>query len=303
MAVSVSTARCAGDPLRRGRLSGRAARGLRLGAAGRTSSRGIGRRAALPLGRRGAADRRHHAPAGARRDPARDRERRRRARSTKAPIADDIVGDGRGARRCSRAEDFARHRGDVVEPISHELSRPRVFELPPNGQGLTALVMLNILEQFDLAALDPSGRSASTSCSKPRAWPIAVRDAHVADPAHMRVPVPALLDKTFATELAVRIDPTRRVPLPRSADARQRHHLSHGGRSRPHGGVASSIRCTPRSAPASAPRRPASCCTIAAPASCSSPAIRTRSARASGRCTRSFRRWPCATGAATCRSA
>src|SRR5262249_56845154 len=51
-------------------------------------------------------------------------------------------------------EDFANHRGEEVIPASSNYRGLDVVELPPNGQGLTALVLLNILENFDLASLD-----------------------------------------------------------------------------------------------------------------------------------------------------
>src|SRR5262249_28577963 len=84
--------------------------------------------------------------------------------------------------------------------------------LPPNTQGLTALVLLNILERFDLAALDPLGPDRFHLALEAARLAYAVRDTHVADPAFMPAEVAALLDKRFAAELARRIDPARRVP-------------------------------------------------------------------------------------------
>ncbi len=72
-------------------------------------------------------------------------------------IADDMANTVAARGSFLTAEDFARHRGDVVEPISTNYRGLDLVEIPPNGQGLTALVMLNILENFDLKALDPLG--------------------------------------------------------------------------------------------------------------------------------------------------
>jgi gamma-glutamyltranspeptidase / glutathione hydrolase len=114
------------------------------------------------------------------------------------------------------AEDFARHRGDAVAPISTNYRGLDLVELPPNGQGLTALVMLNILENFDLAALDPLGPERFHLVLEAARLGFVVRDTHIADAAHMRVAVADLLDKGFAKKLAALIDMKRRANLPKA---------------------------------------------------------------------------------------
>jgi gamma-glutamyltranspeptidase/glutathione hydrolase len=111
-------------------------------------------------------------------------------------------------------DDFARHRGEVAEPIATNYRGLDVVELPPNGQGLAALVLLNILERFDLSALDPTGAERLHIELEAARLAYAVRDTHIADPAFMRMAVPALLDKGFAGTLADRIDRNKRVALP-----------------------------------------------------------------------------------------
>lgn len=111
-------------------------------------------------------------------------------------------------------DDFASHHGDVTAPISADYRGLDIVELPPNGQGLVALLILNILERFDLAALDPASPERLHLQLEAARLAYAVRDTHIADPAHMRVPVAALLDKAFARDLAGRIDLRKRVPLP-----------------------------------------------------------------------------------------
>ena len=112
------------------------------------------------------------------------------------------------------AEDFAAHRGDAVEPIATHYRGLDLVEIPPNGQGITALVMLNILENFDLAALDPYGPERFHLVLEAARLGFAVRDSHIADPAHMRVEVADLLDKGFAKKLASKIDMKKRAKLP-----------------------------------------------------------------------------------------
>jgi gamma-glutamyltranspeptidase/glutathione hydrolase len=132
------------------------------------------------------------------------------------PIAADIAATVQAAGGWLAAEDLARHTGDVVTPITTNYRGLDVVELPPNGQGLTALVLLNILEQFDLSKLDPNGPERFHLALEAARLAFGVRDTHIADPAYMREPVAGLLDKGFARKLSALLDPGRRVPLPKS---------------------------------------------------------------------------------------
>lgn len=131
-------------------------------------------------------------------------------------VAADIAATVRAAGGLLSEEDLAGHKGQVSEPISTNYRGLDIVELPPNGQGLTALVLLNILEQFDLERLDPMGAERLHLALEAARLAFAVRDVHVGDPASMREPVAGLLDKGFAARLAKLIDPDRRVPLPKA---------------------------------------------------------------------------------------
>jgi gamma-glutamyltranspeptidase/glutathione hydrolase len=101
-----------------------------------------------------------------------------------------------------------------VTPISTSYRGIDLVEIPPNTQGLTALVTLNILENFDLAALEPLGPDRFHLMLEAARLGYAVRDSHIAEPSRMRVATSALNDKTFAKKLAAKLDRNRRVPLP-----------------------------------------------------------------------------------------
>ncbi len=129
-------------------------------------------------------------------------------------IADDMAKTVSARGSFLTSEDFARHHGDVVEPISTNYRGLDLLEIPPNGQGLTALVMLNILENFDIKALDPVGPERFHLVLEAARLGFAVRDTHIADALHMRTPVADLLDKGFARKLASLIDMNKRAKLP-----------------------------------------------------------------------------------------
>ncbi|HLA20005.1 MAG TPA: gamma-glutamyltransferase [Pseudolabrys sp.] len=129
-------------------------------------------------------------------------------------IADDMAQTVAARGSFLTTEDFARHRGDAVTPISTNYRGLDLVEIPPNGQGLTALVMLNILENFDLKALDPLGPERFHLVLEAARLGFAVRDTHIADALHMRTPVVDLLDKGFAKKLAGLVDLNKRAKLP-----------------------------------------------------------------------------------------
>ena len=131
-------------------------------------------------------------------------------------IAEDMVKTIAARGSFQTIEDFAGHRGDAVTPISTNYRGLDLLEIPPNGQGLTALVMLNILENFDLKALDPLGPERFHLVMEAARLGFAVRDTHLADAAHMRTPVADLIDKGFAKTLAAKIDLNKRASLPKA---------------------------------------------------------------------------------------
>ena len=105
--------------------------------------------------------------------------------------------------------DFAAHCSTWVEPIATGYRGYDLYELPPNGQGLTALIALNILETFDLArhALgSPDSVHLRIEATK---LAFADRNRYIADPEYAEVPTAELLSKDYARRRAALIDPQR----------------------------------------------------------------------------------------------
>ncbi len=129
-------------------------------------------------------------------------------------IARDIVATIAANGGFVDADDLAHHRGEEVAPVASSYRGLDLVELPPNGQGIVAQLMLNILERFDLERLDPLGPERFHLQLEAARLAYAMRDAEIAEPAAMRKPVPALLDKNYARDLAGQIDLSRRVEGP-----------------------------------------------------------------------------------------
>ena len=124
-------------------------------------------------------------------------------------IAEAIAVTVQRAGGCLSVEDLASHRSTWDEPISTTYRGLRIWECPPNGQGLAALLALNILEGFDLASLDPL--SPERLHLEIEAMRLAFADTrwYVADPVFSPAPLAALLSKEYAAERRSLIDPGR----------------------------------------------------------------------------------------------
>ncbi len=114
------------------------------------------------------------------------------------------------------AADLAEHRSSWVEPISTDYRGHRLVELPPNTQGLTALIAMNILENFDVAAHAAGSAEALHLRIEAVKLAIADRNRYVADPERASVPLAWLLSKDYAQGRAALIHPGRTLKQPRA---------------------------------------------------------------------------------------
>ncbi|MBI1354255.1 MAG: gamma-glutamyltransferase [Acidobacteria bacterium] len=107
------------------------------------------------------------------------------------------------------AADLAEWQPEWVEPLSTTYRGWTVSELPPNGQGIAALVMLNLMEQTKASPAGPF--STPEVHKKIEAMKLAYADlyAYVADPKFQDVPVAGMLSKQYAAERAKGIDPKK----------------------------------------------------------------------------------------------
>jgi gamma-glutamyltranspeptidase/glutathione hydrolase len=124
-------------------------------------------------------------------------------------IAEKIVAYSRKEGGFFSAEDFTCHTSEWQEPISTTYRGVTLWELPPNGQGLAALEMLNILERFDLKAIGRDTPDFWHVIVEAKKLAFADRATYYADPAFSPAPVAALLDKGYAERQAKRIDMKR----------------------------------------------------------------------------------------------
>jgi gamma-glutamyltranspeptidase/glutathione hydrolase len=131
-------------------------------------------------------------------------------------IADAIASVIQQAGGCLSRADLAEHFSTWDEPISVDYRGHQVWECPPNGQGLAALLALNLLEGFDLASLPPL--STGRLHLQIEAMRLAFADArwYVADPQFASIPLKELLSKAYA-------DQRRKLINPKKATLDQKH--------------------------------------------------------------------------------
>jgi len=103
-------------------------------------------------------------------------------------------------------EDLANFNSEWVDPVSTNYRGYDVWELPPNGQGVVALQILNILENFDLKELGLFSSDYIHLFTEAKKLAFADRAKHYADPAFSEIPIKQLISKSYAKERATLID-------------------------------------------------------------------------------------------------
>ena len=106
-------------------------------------------------------------------------------------------------------DDLTAHTSTWVEPVSTTYRGYRVWELPPNGQGIAALQMLNVLEGFDLAAMGHNSADYIHHHVEAKKLAFADRAKFYADPQFADVPIRGLISKEYAERRREEIDPDR----------------------------------------------------------------------------------------------
>jgi gamma-glutamyltranspeptidase/glutathione hydrolase len=135
----------------------------------------------------------------------------------KGPIAEDMVETLRGIGGLHTLDDFAAHTTEVTTPIGTTYKDYDVWQCPPNGPGITMLVMLNILSRFDLKKFAPLSVERFHLEAEAARIAYMIREMHVADPAHMKIDVARILAREFADEYIAKIRMDGLLDLPNVA--------------------------------------------------------------------------------------
>jgi gamma-glutamyltranspeptidase/glutathione hydrolase len=125
------------------------------------------------------------------------------------PIGEALLKTSRHYGGTMTAEDLREYQSEWVQPISTEYRDWKVYQLPPNGQGIGTLEMLNIMENFPIGAYGQD--SADAFHVKIEAQKLATQDLkrYIADPRFSTVPVAGLLSKPYAKQRAALIAPRK----------------------------------------------------------------------------------------------
>ena len=106
-------------------------------------------------------------------------------------------------------EDLAAHTSEWVEPVSTNYRGYDVWELPPNGQGIAALQILNILEQYDIEGMGFGSADYIHTFVEAKKLAFEDRAKYYADPSFNDIPVDALISKDYAQKRRALINPNK----------------------------------------------------------------------------------------------
>ena len=124
----------------------------------------------------------------------------------KGSIAKDIAAFMKKQGGFLSYDDMYRHHSEWVEPVSTSYRGYEVWELPPNGQGIAALQMLNILEGYDIAAMGFGSADYIHVWTEAKKLAFEDRAKYYADPFFNKIPVSQLISKKYAVERRKLID-------------------------------------------------------------------------------------------------
>jgi gamma-glutamyltranspeptidase/glutathione hydrolase len=126
-------------------------------------------------------------------------------------VAEDMIAALRASGGGHTQTDFAATACDSTEPVSGDYKTATLVEHPPNGQGATAILLLNILDHFDLASMDPGGAERIHIEAEATKLAYDARNRFIADPDHT-ARLDHMLSAQTAARLAALIDPSRAMP-------------------------------------------------------------------------------------------
>lgn len=121
------------------------------------------------------------------------------------------------------ARDFNDHTSTWVEPVSTTYRGVRVWELPPNGQGIAVLQMLNLIESFDLRSMGHNSTAYLHRLIEAKKLAYEDRARFYADPDFYKVPIEGLISKDYASRRRALIDPKRALRRIEAGDPKLQH--------------------------------------------------------------------------------
>lgn len=127
----------------------------------------------------------------------------------KGKVAQRIVAYSKQQGGTMDAADLAEWSSEWVEPISTNYRGWSVYEIPPNGQGIAALAMLNLMENYPLGEYGHNSARALHVIIEAKKLAYADMQRYVADPKFSKIPVSGILSKDYARECAGLIDPAK----------------------------------------------------------------------------------------------
>jgi gamma-glutamyltranspeptidase/glutathione hydrolase len=125
------------------------------------------------------------------------------------PIAEQIVAFSEANGGHFSLRDFTEHVSEWVEPVSTNYRGHDVWELPPNGQGIAALQVLNILEPYEVPKMGHNSADYLHLLIEAKKLAFADRAVYYADPAFSDIPLRQLISKSYANQQRKKIDPNK----------------------------------------------------------------------------------------------